>query len=81
MSDTPLTLNDLIRATRDESPSDFQTAFNELIQQRVVDAVEAERAVVAQNYFGAEQEVDDQVDDESTVQPEDNNDENAETNN
>lgn len=81
MSDTTTNLSDLIRAAREESPSDFQTAFNDLIQQRVVDAVEAERVTVAQNYFGVEQEVEDQVDDETTVQPEDNNNEDAETNN
>lgn len=80
MSDTTFTLADMIRAAREESPSEFQTVFANLIQQKVVDTVDAERQVVAQNYFNSDQE-DNAQDDATTVQPEDTNDENAETNN
>lgn len=80
MSDTTFTLADMIHAAREESPSEFQTVFANLIQQKVVDTVDAERQVVAQNYFNSDQE-DNAQDDANTVQPEDTNDENAETNN
>jgi hypothetical protein len=78
MSETTFTIADMIRATRDESPSEFQAAFNQLIVGKVADAVEAERITVAQTYFG------DEVQDDTPTQAaeiEDATDENAETSN
>jgi len=42
MSDKQFTIADIIGAVRDNSPSDFQTAFDALIVQKVADRVEAE---------------------------------------
>jgi hypothetical protein len=70
MSDKQYTIADMIGAVRDNSPSDFQTAFDAIIVQSVADRVEAERKVVAQQYLNAE--------DESSEENEETSDENSE---
>lgn len=70
MSDKQFTIADMIGAIRDNSPSDFQTAFDALIVDKVSDRVEAERKVVAQQYFNAE--------DDSSEENEETPDENSE---
>lgn len=65
MSDVQISVSDMIAAAKAESPSDFQTAFNSLIIDKVAAALEAKRQEVAQDYFNTsaeqpaeEQEVD-----------------------
>ena len=70
MSDKQFTINDMIGAVRDNSPSDFQAAFDALIVQRLSDRVDAERKVVAQQYFNTE--------DDSSEENEETPDENSE---
>lgn len=73
MSDVQINVSDMIAAAKAESPSDFQTAFNNIIVDKVAAALEVKRQEVAQNYFNtsAEQSAEDQ---------EENTDENIETN-
>ncbi len=73
MSDVQINVSDMIAAAKAESPSDFQTAFNSIIIDKVAAALEAKRQEVAQNYFNtsAEQSAEDQ---------EENTDENIEAN-
>ncbi len=70
MSDKQFTIADIIGAVRDNSPSDFQTAFDALIVQKVADRVEAEKQVVAQQYLNTE--------DDSSEENEETPDENSE---
>lgn len=70
MSDKQFTIADIIGAVRDNSPSDFQTAFDALIVQKVADRVEAEKQVVAQEYLNTE--------DDSSEENEETPDENSE---
>lgn len=78
MSENTFTIADMLRAARDESPSEFQSAFNQLIVTKVADAVDAERITVAQAYFGDAPQDDNQTQDSEI---EDATDENAETSN
>lgn len=70
MSDKQFTIADIIGAVRDNSPSDFQTAFDALIVQKVADRVEAEKQIVAQEYLNTE--------DDSSEENEETPDENSE---
>lgn len=56
---------DIIDFAVDEKPSDIMTAFDDLIGQKVLDAVAQKKIEVAQQMFGSEdqEEVDDQFDD------------------
>jgi hypothetical protein len=78
MSENTFTIADMIRATRDESPSEFQAAFNQLVVDKVADVVDAERITVAQTYFGDVAQDDTQP---QNADIEDATDENAETSN
>lgn len=62
MSDVQISVSDMIAAAKAESPSDFQTAFNSLIIDKVAAALEAKRQEVAQDYFNtsAEQSAEEQ---------------------
>jgi len=70
MSDKQFTIADMIGAVRDNSPSDFQTAFDAMIVDKLSDRVEAERKVVAQQYLNAE--------DDSSEENEETSDQNSE---
>lgn len=76
MSEPTFTLADMLRATREESPSEFTAAFDQLMIQKIADVVEIERQKVAQAYFNSDQEVD-----SSDEQQEDETNEDAETDN
>ena len=56
MSDKDFTIADMINAARGETPSDFQTAFDALIVDRIVAQVDAARQEVAKNYFNTDDE-------------------------
>lgn len=44
-------ISDLIAATIEEKPIDFETAFNDMLIDKIRDAVEVKRIEVAQNMF------------------------------
>lgn len=48
-------LNDLVFAALEQRPSDFEAAFNDLVVDRLRDAVEAKKVEVAQNMYGQEE--------------------------
>jgi len=66
MSDPQFTIADMISAARAESPSDFETAFNSLVVDRVVYVVDAAKQHVAQNYLSAEEESSEEENEESS---------------
>jgi uncharacterized protein YciW len=62
-----LTVQDMIRAAMDQSPSNFDDAYQSVLADKIADAIDAKKAEVAQNYFEPQQvntEVEDQ--DENT---------------
>lgn len=66
MSDKQFTIADMISAARAESPSDFETAFNSLVVDRVADVVDAAKQYVAQNYLSTEEEQSSEEENEDT---------------
>lgn len=54
MSDIQLTINDMVNAVTKESPSDFQTAFADVMLTKMNDAIELKKVEFAQNYFNYE---------------------------
>lgn len=52
MSD--LTIDDMVAAARNDSPSDFQNAFADVVLDRIADAIEAKKLDIAKNYFNYE---------------------------
>ena len=56
MSDKDFTIADMISAAKGESPSEFQTAFDSLIVDRIAKQVDAARQEVAKNYFNTDDE-------------------------
>lgn len=70
MSDKQYTIADMISAARGESPSDFETAFNSLVVDRVADVVDAAKQYVAQNYLNTEEE---ESSEEENEEPSDEN--------
>lgn len=51
MSDKEFTIQDMVGAISNESPSEFQNAFADLVLDKIAAAVDAKRQEVAQNYF------------------------------
>lgn len=56
MSDKQFTIDDMIGAASKESPSEFQSAFNALVLDKISDAIQAKKIEVAKNYFNYEEE-------------------------
>ena len=63
------TIEDIINAAKEESPSNFQTAFNDLLLNKIADAVQARKQEIAQNFFNQEEDSAEQ--EQSEEQPED----------
>lgn len=49
-------LNDLVVAALEQKPTDFETAFNDLVVDRIRTAVENKKIEVAQQMYGYEPE-------------------------
>lgn len=84
MSDKQFTIDDMIRAAGNESPSEFQAAFNAAVLDKISDAVQAKKIEVAKNYFNYEEDpVEDSEEEISseleTEEDEETSDENIET--
>ena len=73
MSDTQLTVGDMVNAAREESPSDFQSAFASVMLDKIADAIEAKKVEIAKNYFNYEDA------EEASVEQEEEPNEDAET--
>lgn len=71
MSDVQYTIQDMINAAKDQSPSNFQAAFNDIMINQISTALDAKKAEIAQNYF-------DVNGDQETTETEDSTDEDIE---
>jgi len=73
MSDPQYTIDDMVNAARNDSPSDFQSAFASVVLDKIADAIEAKKVELAQNYFNYEDA------ENTSVEQEEEPDENTET--
>lgn len=64
MSDPQYTIDDMVNAARNDSPSEFQSAFASVVLDRVADAIEAKKLDIAKNYFNYEDAEDTSVEQE-----------------
>lgn len=76
MSDVQFTIADMVRSARGENPSEFQTAFDTIILDKIAAAVETKKADIAQNYFNADETEEEESSD--TVTNEEDSNENTE---
>ena len=51
MSEPTYTVNDMVQAAGEESPSNFQSAFASIMLDKIADAIEAKKVEIAKNYF------------------------------
>lgn len=65
MSDKQFTIQDMIGSVNQESPSEFQNAFNDLILDKIAAAVDAKKQEVAQNYFNNVSDEEEHTDEEN----------------
>ena len=54
MSDKEFTIDDMVNAAHNDSPSDFQSAFASVVLDKIADAIEAKKIEFAKNYFNYE---------------------------
>lgn len=69
MSDTQQTIDDMIGAAADASPSDFQNAFATAMLDRIADSIEAKKIEVAKTYFNYEDDTETAVSDDTEEEP------------
>lgn len=58
------TINDMVAAARNDSPSDFQTAFADVVLDRIANAIDTKKIEIAKNYFNYEDTEDNSVEQE-----------------
>lgn len=51
MSDKEYTIADMIKTAKDEAPSEFQNAFNDVLHSKVSELIQQSKQAIAQNYF------------------------------
>lgn len=68
----------MISATIDNKPNDFQTAFNAAMLAKIKDVVDVKRTEIAQNYLNDQQDQED-TEQEDTEQEEEETDEDSQT--
>lgn len=56
MTDNKYTLDDLVVATLEQKPTDFEAAFDNVITDRIRAAVEDKKIAIAQQMYGYEPE-------------------------
>lgn len=54
--DNKYSLNDLIIATAEQKPLDFEAAFNDLVVDRIRDSIESKKIEIAQQMYNYEPE-------------------------
>jgi hypothetical protein len=64
--DNKYDLSDLVVSALEQKPLDFEVAFNELIVDRIRDAVENEKIKIAQQMYGYEPEAEEENNDAET---------------
>ncbi len=73
MTDKQFTIADMIGAVSNESPSNFQTAFNALVLDKIHDAISTKKVEIANNYFNYEDESEEEVESEEESSDTDSN--------
>jgi hypothetical protein len=73
MAEKQFTIADMIGAVNQESPSDFQTAFNSIVVDKIRDAINTKKIEIAQNYFNYEDESEEEHQDQEEAQDTDSN--------
>ena len=73
MMDNKYDLTDLVVSAIEQKPLDFETAFNDIIVDRIRDAVETKKIAIAQQMYGYEPEYNDaETEEDSNIEePED----------
>ena len=73
MMDNKYDLTDLVVSAIEQKPLDFETAFNDIIVDRIRDAVESKKIAIAQQMYGYEPEYNDaETEEDSNIEePED----------
>lgn len=56
MSENKYTLDDLVDNTFESKPLDFEIAFNDIIKDRISDAIELRKQEIAKNIFNKQEE-------------------------
>jgi hypothetical protein len=56
MSENKYTLDDLVDSTLESKPLDFEIAFNDIIKDRISDAIELRKQEIAKNIFNKQEE-------------------------
>jgi hypothetical protein len=71
--DNKYDLTDLVVSAIEQKPLDFETAFNDIIVDRIRDAVETKKIAIAQQMYGYEPEYNDaETEEDSNIEePED----------
>lgn len=64
--DNKYDLTDLVVSAIDQKPLDFEAAFNDLIVDKIRDAVEQKKIAIAQQMYGYEPESEEEFDDAET---------------
>ena len=54
MSDKQFTIDDMVVAAHNDSPSDFQSAYATVMLDKIADAIEAKKIELARTYFNYE---------------------------
>jgi hypothetical protein len=62
IEDNKYVLDDLVTAAVEQKPLDFETAFDNLIVDRIRSAVENKKIEIAQQMYGYEPEIEDDYD-------------------
>jgi hypothetical protein len=62
MPDNKYNLDDLVIATLEQKPTDFEAAFNDVIVDRIRAAVEDKKIAIAQQMYGYEPEDQEETD-------------------
>lgn len=56
MSENKYTLDDLVDNTFESKPLDFEITFNDIIKDRISDAIELRKQEIAKNIFNKQEE-------------------------
>ena len=67
-----ITINDLINSAVDSEPASFKDQFNQLMMDKVYDAVQEKKAQFAKNMFNSEDDEEQEEESTEVAQGEDN---------
>ena len=68
---TQYEISDLVRYAYEGQPAKMQDVFNELMAGRIYDSIQQKKVEVAQNFFKAKQEIDQDSEEDLEIETED----------